>query len=68
MYWQITVKLNRGLCLATMHISFDCHLFLLRIINAGNDAWHPADEGKEKHDEHRAAAAVNHRQRRKDDG
>ena len=34
MYWQITGKLNRGLCLATMHISFDCHLFLLRIINA----------------------------------
>ena len=34
MYWQITGKLNRGLCLATMHISFGRHLFLLRIIKA----------------------------------
>ena len=41
-----------------------CQIPLLVLVEnnqRGNDTWHPADEGKEKHDEHRAAAAVEHR-------
>ena len=34
----------------------------------GDDAWHPAAEREQKHDEHRAAAAVDHRQWREDNG
>ncbi len=34
----------------------------------GDDARHPAAEREQKHDEHRAAAAVDYRQRREDNG
>jgi len=34
----------------------------------GDDAWHPAAKGEQEHDEHRATAAVEHRQGREDDG
>ena len=34
----------------------------------GDDTRHPAAKRKQEHDKHRAAAAVDHRQRRKDNG
>ena len=34
----------------------------------GDDARHPSAEREQKHNEHRSAAAVEHRQGREDDG
>ena len=34
----------------------------------GDDDWHPAAKGEQKHDEHRAAATVERRQGREEDG
>ena len=34
----------------------------------GDDTRHPTDAGQDEYDEHRAAATVDDRQRRKDDG
>ena len=43
-------------------------LVLIQNNQRGNDIRHPAAEGEQKHDEHRAVAAVDHRHRRKDNG
>ena len=43
-------------------------IILVQDNQRGDDARHPADEGEQKHDEHRPAAAVDHRQRREDNG
>ena len=43
-------------------------LVLVQDNQRGDDAWHPAAKCEQKHDEHRPAAAVDHRQRREDNG
>ena len=43
-------------------------LVLIENNQRGDDAWHPAAKRKQKHDEHRATAAVDHRQRRENNG
>ena len=43
-------------------------IILVQDNQRGDDARHPAAEREQKHDEHRPAAAVDHRQRREDNG
>ena len=43
-------------------------LILIQDNQCGDDARHPSAESKDKDDEHRPTAAVDHRQRRKDNG
>lgn len=49
---------------------FGCRLLFVLVQNnqCGNHARHPAAKREQKHDEHRAAAAVEHRQGREKDG
>ena len=49
---------------------FGCRLLfvLVQYNQCGDDARHLAAEREQKHDEHRAAAAVVHRQGREEDG
>lgn len=43
-------------------------IILIQDNQCGDDAWHPAAEREQKHDEHRPAAVVDHRQWREYDG
>ena len=43
-------------------------IILVQDNQCGDDARHPPAEREQKHDEHRPAAAVDHRQRREDNG
>ena len=63
-YWQIKQKVILGNNAYIFWPSF----VLIEDYQRGDDAQHPADDGEQKHDEHRTATAVDHLQGRKDDG